>query len=171
MERWPKAFEGSSCAETTGFPSAAILVASSLYSLKAKNKNPFPVNPFFEWGRFFNCFCWRNSQVRYRSEEIHTLGIGGISVSSRWVNRLPNRKQAGMTLQEFCLYLSAAGQQKTCWMENALGSPWRLGRYRYSNSQSLPHFSWWNCKASSSPSWWIHGNFTVFKRNPESALT
>lgn len=66
MERWPKAFESSSWAGTTGFPSAAVLVASSLYSLKAKNKNSFPVNPFFEAGRFVNAFF----------KEIHTLSIG-----------------------------------------------------------------------------------------------
>lgn len=33
-----------------------------------------------------------------------------------------------MMFQEFCLYLSAAGQQM-CWMEDALGSLQRLGRY------------------------------------------
>lgn len=66
MERWHKAFEGSSWAERTGFPSGALLVASSLYSLKAKNKTSFPVNPFFEWGRFVSAFV----------KEIHMLSVG-----------------------------------------------------------------------------------------------
>lgn len=37
-------------ADTTGFPSVALLVASSLYSLKAKNRTLFPLNSFY-WMR------------------------------------------------------------------------------------------------------------------------
>jgi len=101
MEGWPKALIGSSWAETTGFPSAAILVASSLYSLKAKNKNPFPVNPFFEWGRFGNAFV----------KEIHALGVG----MTKSMTILPYLKETPSLL----------------WFKNSLKNPHNFGIDRH----------------------------------------